>query len=153
REILLIVEEDPYYARMLVDLARDKGFKVVVTMRGSEALPLARQYHPTAVSLDVLLPDMPGWTVLSQLKQDPATRHIPVQIVTQDEDRLHGLARGAFAVITKPTTAEGLDSALSQIKDYAARRQKRLLVVADNATERLGIIELLGHDDIKIATA
>ena len=88
-------------------------------MRGAEALALAREYQPTAVSLDVFLPDMLGWTVLSQLKQDPATRHIPVQIVTLDEDRQHGLARGAFSFITKPTTTEGLEAALARIKDYA----------------------------------
>src|SRR5206468_360340 len=73
--ILLIVEDDPHYARILLDLSRDKGFKVIVAMRGEEALTLARQYQPTAVSLDVFLPDMLGWTVLSHLKQDPATRH------------------------------------------------------------------------------
>ena len=101
---LLIVEDDPHYARILVDLAHDKGFKVLVAMRGADALALARQFRPTAVSLDVFLPDMLGWTVLSQLKQDPETRHIPVQIVTLDEDRQHGLARGAFSFISKPTT-------------------------------------------------
>ena len=54
---------------------------------------------------------MLGWTVLSQLKQNPETRHIPVQMVTLDEDRQHGLARGAFSFVTKPTTAEGLQEA------------------------------------------
>jgi CheY-like chemotaxis protein len=96
---------------------------------------------------------MLGWTVLSQLKQDPTTRHIPVQIVTLDEDRQHGLARGAFAFLTKPTTTEGLETALSRIKDYSTPRRKRLLVVEDNAAEQLGITALLGHDDIDIATA
>jgi CheY-like chemotaxis protein/HAMP domain-containing protein len=150
--VLLIVEDDPHYARIMVDLARDHGLKVLVAARGAEALALARQYRPTAVSLDVFLPDMLGWTVLSQLKQDPATRHIPVQIVTLDEDRQHGLARGAFSFITKPTTTEGLKQALSRISDYARPRRKRLLVVEDNAAERLGITELLGHDDIDIVT-
>jgi CheY-like chemotaxis protein/HAMP domain-containing protein len=150
--VLLVVEDDPYYARVLVDLAHDKGFKVLVAMRGLEALTLARQFHPTAVSLDVFLPDMLGWTVLSQLKQDPATRHIPVQIVTLDEDRQHGLARGAFAFVTKPATVDGLESALSRIKDYATAPRKRLLVVEDNAAEQLSITELLGHGDIEIAT-
>src|SRR6202030_3800111 len=103
---LLIVEDDPHYARVMVDLARDRGFKVLVAMRGADALDLARQYQPTAVSLDVFLPDMLGWTVLSQLKQSPLTRHIPVQIITLDEDRQHGLARGAFSFVTKPTTTE-----------------------------------------------
>jgi CheY-like chemotaxis protein len=114
---------------------------------------MAREYHPTAVSLDVFLPDMLGWTVLSQLKHDPATRHIPVQMVTMDEDRQHGLARGAFAFVTKPTTPEGLEAALSRIKAYAAPRRKRLLVVEDNPAEQLSIRELLGHDDIEILVA
>src|ERR1700691_2024797 len=78
--VLLIVEDDPHYARVLRDLSRDKGFKVLVALRGAEALALAREYHPTAVSLDVFLPDMLGWTVLNHLKQDPSTRHIPVQM-------------------------------------------------------------------------
>ncbi len=150
--VLLIVEDDPHYARIMADLARDHGIKVLVAGRGTEALALARQYQPTAVSLDVFLPDMLGWTVLSQLKQNPTTRHIPVQIVTLDEDRQHGLARGAFSFITKPTTTEGLEEALSRITDYARPRRKRLLVVEDNPAERLSITELLGHDDIDIVT-
>jgi HAMP domain-containing protein/CheY-like chemotaxis protein/signal transduction histidine kinase len=148
--VLLIVEDDPHYARVLCDLSRDKGFKVLIANRGAEALALAQEYHPTAVSLDVFLPDMLGWTVLNHLKQDPATRHIPVQMLTLDEDRHHGLARGAFAFVTKPTTPEGLESALSRIKEYAAPRRKRLLVVEDNPAEQLSIKELLGYDDIDV---
>jgi CheY-like chemotaxis protein/signal transduction histidine kinase/HAMP domain-containing protein len=151
--VLLIVEDDPHYARVLCDLSRDKGFKVLVALRGTEALALAREFHPTAVSLDVFLPDMLGWTVLNHLKQDPATRHIPVQMLTLDEDRHHGLARGAFAFVTKPTSPEELDSALSRIKDYAAPRRKRLLIVEDNPAEQLSIRELLGSDDIDVTVA
>jgi HAMP domain-containing protein/CheY-like chemotaxis protein/signal transduction histidine kinase len=150
---LLIVEDDPHYARILVDLAHDTGLKVLVAMRGADALTLARQFRPTAVSLDVFLPDMLGWTVLSQLKQDPETRHIPVQIVTLDEDRQHGLARGAFSFISKPTTTEGLEAAIARITAYAAPRRKRLLIVEDNAAEQLSIKELLGHDDLDIVIA
>jgi HAMP domain-containing protein/CheY-like chemotaxis protein/signal transduction histidine kinase len=148
--VLLIVEDDPHYARVLVDLSHDKGFKVLVASRGTEALALAREFHPTAVSLDVFLPDMLGWTVLNHLKQDPTTRHIPVQMLTLDEDRHHGLARGAFAFVTKPTTTEGLESALLRIKEYAAPRRKRLLVVEDNTAEQLSIRELLGYDDVDV---
>jgi HAMP domain-containing protein/CheY-like chemotaxis protein/signal transduction histidine kinase len=151
--ILLIVEDDPHYARVLVDLARDKGFKVLVAARGAEALDLAKQYQPTAISLDVFLPDMLGWTVLSQLKHNPLTRHIPVQIITLDEDRQHALARGAFSFVNKPTTTEGVAAALAQIKEYAKPRRKRLLIVEDNAAEQMSIKELLGHDDIEIVTA
>jgi CheY-like chemotaxis protein/signal transduction histidine kinase/HAMP domain-containing protein len=148
--ILLIVEDDPHYARVLIDLARDKGFKVLVAARGTEALELAKQYQPAAVSLDVFLPDMLGWTVLSQLKHNPLTRHIPVQIITLDEDRQHALARGAFSFVNKPTTTEGVAAALSQIKEYAKPRRKRLLIVEDNAAEQMSIRELLDHDDIEI---
>ena len=90
--------------------------------------------------------------MLSQLKQNPTTRHIPVQILTLDEDRQHGLARGAFSFITKPTNKEGLEQALTRIKEYTSRRRRRLLVVEDNAAERLSITELLGHDDIEIVS-
>ena len=151
--ILLIVEDDPHYARIMVDLARDKGFKALLAMRGDDALNLAKQYQPTAVSLDVFLPDMLGWNVLSQLKQNPLTRHIPVQIVSLDEDRQHGLARGAFAFVNKPTTREGIDAALSRIKEFAEPRRRRLLVVEDNEAEQMSIRELLGHDDIEIVNA
>ena len=151
--VLLIVEDDPHYARVLVDLSHDKGFKVLVAMGGAEALALAHEFHPTAVSLDVFLPDMLGWTVLNHLKQDPATRHIPVQMLTLDEDRHHGLTRGAFAFVTKPTTTEGLESALDRIREYSKPRRKHLLVVEDNPAEQLSIRELLGHDDIDVSIA
>ncbi len=149
--VLLIVEDDPHYAQILCDLSRDKGFKVLVALRGAEALALAREFHPTAVSLDVFLPDMLGWTILNHLKQDPATRHIPVQMLTLDEDRHHGLARGAFAFVTKPTSPDELESALGRIKDYASPRRKRLLIVEDNPAEQMSIRELLGHDDIDVS--
>ncbi len=151
--ILLIVEDDPHYARVLADLAHDAGLKVLVAMRGADALALAREYQPTAVSLDVFLPDMLGWTVLSQLKQDPATRHIPVQIVTLDKDRQHGLARGAFSFVTKPSTTEDLKAAIGKITAFVKPRRRRLLVIEDNPAEQLGISELLGHDDIDVVTA
>ncbi|MFZ0067210.1 MAG: HAMP domain-containing protein, partial [Pseudolabrys sp.] len=151
--ILLIVEDDPHYARVLIDLAREKSFKVLVATRGADALELAKQYQPSAVSLDVFLPDMLGWSVLSQLKQNPLTRHIPVQIITLDEDKHHGLARGAFSFVTKPTTMEGVEAALHRIKEYSTPRRKRLLVVEDNLAEQMSIAELLGHDDVEIETA
>ena len=152
--ILLIVEDDPHYARILVDLARDKGFKVLVATRGADALDLAKQYQPTAVSLDVFLPDMLGWTVLSQLKQNPLTRHIPVQIITLDEDRQHGAgARRLLLRHQADDAAKASRTALAKIKEYAQPRRKRLLVVEDNAAEQMSIAELLGHDDIEIVTA
>ena len=113
-------------------------------------MTLAREYNPTAISLDVFLPDMLGWTVLNHLKQDSATRHIPVQMLTLDEDRHHGLSRGAFAFVTKPSTTEDLDAALTRIREYSQPRRKRLLVVEDNPAEQLSTRELLGYEDIDI---
>jgi CheY-like chemotaxis protein/signal transduction histidine kinase len=151
--ILLVVEDDVHYARILCDLARDTGFKVLMASSGSEALTLVREYRPTAVSLDVFLPDMLGWTVLNHLKQDPATRHIPVQMLTLDDDRRHGLSRGAFAFLTKPTDRSGLEAAFAKIKEYASPRRKRLLVVEDDPSEQFSIRELLGNDDIDVEVA
>ncbi len=151
--VILVVEDDPHYGRLLVDLIHERGLKVVLATRGAEALALAREIQPAAVSLDVFLPDMLGWAVLSQLKQDPATRHIPVQMLTLDEDRQHGLAAGAFSYTNKPTTIERLRNAIGRIAEYAEPRQRRLLVVEDNAAEQLSIAELLQHDDIEIVAA
>ncbi len=151
--VLLVIEDDPHYARILMDLAHDEGFKVVVAMRGDDALDLAAEYNPAAISLDIFLPDMLGWTVLSQLKQNPRTRHIPVQIITLDEDRQHGLARGAFSFVIKPTSAEGVQNALSKVRAYVQPRRKRLLVIEDNPAEQMSIEVLLGHSDIEIVNA
>ena len=138
---LLVVEDDPHYARVLADLARDQGFKVLVASRGTEALELAREFRPDAVSLDVFLPDMLGWTVLSHLKQDATLRHIPVQIVTLDENRQHGLSarrvllrhqaghhRGAglgdreAARVHQPATAGGCSSSRTTTSSAPASR-------------------------------
>jgi len=151
--LLLVVEDDAHYMRIMIDLAHEKGFKVVATTRGEDAVELAKQYQPTAISLDVFLPDMLGWNVLSHIKQNPLTRHIPVQIVTLDEDRQHALSRGAFAFVPKPTTPQGLSEALAKIKAYAQAPRRRLLVVEDNEAEQKSIGALLDHDDIEIVTA
>ncbi|TAJ97662.1 MAG: response regulator [Reyranella sp.] len=149
---LLIVEDDPNYAGIMVDAAHAVGLKAVVTSRGAEALDLALQYKPVAMSLDVFLPDMLGWNVLSQFKRTLETRHIPVQILTMDEDRQQGLSRGAFSYLSKPTSSEGLNAALARINDYVRPRRKRLLIAEDDEGERLSIATLLDHPDVEITT-
>jgi len=148
--VLLIIDDDPHYARVLLGLARDRGFKGIVADRGQTGLSLARKHLPTAITLDVFLPDMLGWTVLSNLKLDPATRHIPVQMLSVEEERQHGLSHGALSYLVKPATTEDLEHALDRIKTYVAPHVKRLLVVEDNHIERQSIVELLAHDDIEI---
>jgi CheY-like chemotaxis protein len=114
------------------------------------ALALAREFLPTAITLDVFLPDMLGWTVLNNLKLDPTTRHIPVQILSVEEERQHGLSHGAFSYLVKPATTEDLEIAFDRIKTYVTPHTKRLLVVEDNDIERQSIVTLLDHDDIEI---
>jgi len=148
--VLLIVDDDPHYARVLLGLARDKGFKGIVAQRGEAGLQLAREFRPTAITLDVFLPDMLGWTVLNNLKLDPSTRHIPVQMLSVEEERQHGLSHGAFSYLVKPATTEDLEHALDRIKSYVTPHRKRLLVVEDNDLERQSIVELLGYEDIEV---
>ena len=112
-----------------------------------------REYRPSAVTLDIFLPDMLGWTVLARLKQDPATRHIPVQVVTVEEERHHSIERGAFSYLAKPADNESIAAALQRIKEYTLPRVKKLLVVEDDDAERMSIEELIRHDDVAIDTA
>src|SRR3546814_542998 len=114
---------------------------------------MVRDYKPNAITLDIFLPDMLGWTVLARLKQDPTTRHIPVQVVTIEEERHHSIERGAFAYLAKPSNNETISAALQRIKEYTLPRVKKLLVVEDDAAERMGIEELIRHDDVDIDTA
>ena len=150
---VLIVEDEPSYARMLVEGAQAQGFKVLVAQNGADALSLARKYLPSAVTLDVFLPDMLGWTVLSQLKHDPTTRHIPVQVLTVEEERQYGLERGAFSFMTKPSTTEGLENVFRRISEFIEPRTRELLVIEDDAAEQMSIAALVGADDINITTA
>ncbi|MEO5596488.1 MAG: HAMP domain-containing protein [Lysobacteraceae bacterium] len=149
---LLVVEDDPSYATVLRDLGRSLGFKVLVAGRGSDALRLVRDYRPTAITLDIFLPDMLGWTVLARLKQDSDTRHIPVQILTIEEERHHSIERGAFSYLGKPSDTETIAAALERIKQFSLPRVKRLLVVEDDEAERMSIEELIRHEDVHIET-
>ncbi|MGY4514452.1 HAMP domain-containing protein/CheY-like chemotaxis protein/signal transduction histidine kinase [Lysobacter sp. HA18] len=149
---LLVVEDDPRYAAVMRDLARSRGFNVLVTNRGAEALRMVRDFKPSAISLDIFLPDMLGWTVLARLKQDASTRHIPVQIVTVEEDRHHSLERGAYSYVAKPSSPDLIGAALERMRDFTKTRVKKLLVVEDDAGERMSIEELIRHDDIEIVS-
>src|SRR5205085_3367483 len=113
--VLLIVEDDVTFARILVDLAHDHNLKALVALRGSSAMSLAREFKPGAITLDINLPDMAGWTMLDRLKHDPATRHIPVHVITGDENRRRGLALGAMTYLEKSITKENLSTAFDTI--------------------------------------
>jgi HAMP domain-containing protein/signal transduction histidine kinase/DNA-binding response OmpR family regulator len=147
---MLIVEDDTHYAQILLEMTRERGFKGIVADSGQAGLALAREYVPTAITLDVFLPDMLGWTLLNHLKRDLNTRHIPVQMLSVEEQRQHGLSHGAFSYLVKPATTADLEMSLDRLHTYVTPHAKRLLVVEDNDIERQSIVELLGHDDIEI---
>ncbi|QDL11507.1 hybrid sensor histidine kinase/response regulator [Brasilonema octagenarum UFV-E1] len=146
--ILLIIEDDINFARILLDMARQQEFKVIVAHNGSGGLALAQQFQPSAIILDIRLPGMDGWTVLDRLKHDPSTRHIPVHIMTVEEGRQRGLQLGAIAYMQKPISTEVLSEALSNIKGFVERPVKNLLIVEDDDNQRHSIMELIGNTDV-----
>jgi CheY-like chemotaxis protein len=150
--IILIVEDDAQYSRMLTEIARRRGFKTIVAATGAEALELAGAYQPSAISLDIFLPDMLGWGVLSHLKRNPITRHIPVQILSAEDDRQHGLANGAVAFLPKPTSSQELEKAFGKLEESMKAHKKRLLIIEDDPGEQVSIGALLEGDDVEIAS-
>jgi HAMP domain-containing protein/CheY-like chemotaxis protein/signal transduction histidine kinase len=146
--VMLIVEDDTAFATFLLEMARGNGFKGVVTGRGTSALSLASERKPDAITLDLGLPDINGWRILDRLKNDPNTRHIPVQIITVDDERERGLEQGALAFLTKPVEKQDLEKAFAEIKSYLDRPVKNLLLVEDDEVQRRSIMELLGNGDI-----
>jgi HAMP domain-containing protein/CheY-like chemotaxis protein/signal transduction histidine kinase len=148
--VVLIVENDPHFARILLDMAREKGFKALVAMDGEQGLELVREYRPDALTLDIDLPGIDGWTVLDRLKHAPETRHIPVHILSGVGQRQRGLRQGAVNYLEKPISKENLDAAFDRISTFLEEGVKRLLVVEDDPTQRQSIIELIGEGDVEI---
>ncbi|QDL06680.1 two-component system sensor histidine kinase/response regulator [Brasilonema octagenarum UFV-E1] len=147
--LLIIVEDDLMFARILLDMARQKGFKVILAHNGSTGLRLVQEFQPSAVILDIRLPEMDGWTVLDRLKHDPSVRHIPVHIMTVEEGRQRGLQQGAIAYLQKPVSNETLQQALTKMKGFVDRSVKNLLIVEDDSTQRYSIVELIGNGDVE----
>jgi CheY-like chemotaxis protein len=148
--VILIIEDDAAFARILVDVAHEVGFKALVSQHGEDALMTARKYRPNAITLDLTLPGMHGYAVLDRLKHDASTRHIPVQIVSLIEDMKRVLRLGAFGYQTKPTNRERLIEGIKQLKTFAERPRKKLLLVEDDTTLRGSMAELLAGKDLEI---
>ena len=106
------MEDDLAFARFLYDLAHEKGFKALVTARGADALALARELKPSAITLDISLPDVDGWRVLDRLKDDPATRHIPVYMISVADEPERALQQGALGFLPKPADKDALGERL-----------------------------------------
>ncbi|OQP56627.1 response regulator [Niastella populi] len=146
---ILIIEDDESFARILLDIARQKGYKGIMAHQGNTGLSLARYYRPDAIILDMKLPVLDGSEVLRLMKNDPDLRHIPVQIISGYDRRKEGLELGAFDFIRKPLTHEAVQGAFDRIEDFMNRKLKKLLVVEDNPQHNKAIRELIGNGDIK----
>ncbi|MBD2026796.1 HAMP domain-containing protein [Leptolyngbya sp. FACHB-711] len=147
---LLIVEDDLNFAGILLDLARQQGFKGLVATRGNVGLEMAQQLKPTAIMLDVRLPVLDGWMVLDRLKHHADTRHIPVHMMSVEEGLQRSLRQGAIAYLQKPVNSESLLNALASIKEFVERPMKNLLIVEDDDVQRQSLVELIGNSDVAI---
>ena len=130
--VILIVEDDVAFARALLDYTRKKGYKGVVSVRGDEALPLARQYHPLGILLDVQLPVKSGWEVMEELKSDPATKPIPVHMMSSHQVKTRSLAKGAIDFINKPVAFEKMGEIFEKIEQALSRHPRKVLIVEEN---------------------
>jgi HAMP domain-containing protein/signal transduction histidine kinase/DNA-binding response OmpR family regulator len=150
-QVLLIAENDLGFARILLDAARDKGFKGIVTSMGAAALALAREYKPAAITLDIHLPDIDGWRVLERLKNDMTTRHVPICVISTDESRERALASGALAFVAKPIkSGDVLEELLRIVSDFNRRSVKTVLVVDSDPARRGRILEGINADDVNV---
>ncbi|HMC55251.1 MAG TPA: response regulator, partial [Gemmatimonadaceae bacterium] len=148
--VVLVVENDANFAGILLDMAREKGFKGLVALDGETGIRTAHAYKPDAITLDIDLPGVDGWTVLDRLKHHPDTRHMPVHIISGVRERQAGLKAGAIAYLEKPVTKEALDDSFGKITNFIDQQVKRLLVVEDEDTQRDAMVELIAHEDVEI---
>ncbi|OBK81688.1 response regulator [Mycobacterium sp. 1164985.4] len=150
KPVLLIVEDDLTFAGLLADLAKEAGFDSFITSSGREALALAKERQPAAITLDIGLPDMAGWVVLDVLKHDLATRHIPVNVVSGSDDDGRGRRMGAIQTLQKPADVEDLRSMLTGTADFLKPGPRHVLVAEDDANQRQVVKQMIESDDIAI---
>ena len=149
-KVILIVEDDKNFAKILLDLSKTKGFKCIVAEDGFSGLQLIKKYMPSAVLLDLDLPDMSGLKMLDLLKYDSETRHIPVHIITGKEEREASLEKGAVSFLSKPVSIMDLDSIFTRIDDIMNERIKQVLVIEDDIHNQKAIYEMLKNKKIEI---
>jgi len=150
--VLLIVENDVGFARFLLDMAHEQLWKGLIATRGGDALSLVHRHLPAAITLDINLSDIDGWRVLARLKEDPATRHIPVYLITTEDERERGLRMGAIGALTKPLKSkEDLQEVLSRLTTFIEPRTRNLLIVNPDETQRNKMVELLAEDAVQIS--
>ncbi len=151
--VILIVEDDAAFARILIELVRKKGYRALFAGDGETGLTLATEFRPTGILLDVMLPGMDGFSVIERLKATHVTRHIPVHFISATEDHNRGLDLGAVGFLTKPVTRDALSAAFERLLHFAEGSIRRVLVVDDDAASRLAVRQLVGGKHVEISEA
>jgi CheY-like chemotaxis protein len=149
-KILLVIEDDPKFAKIVYDFAHKKSFKCLIAPDGQSGLALVKAHSPKAIILDLNLPDISGWEVLQRLKDEPETRHIPVHIISMEDEMLDAYRKGAMGYLTKPVSNEGLTQSFQNIEQFISKEVKSLLLVEDDTKARRAIKKLLGGSDLNI---
>jgi signal transduction histidine kinase/DNA-binding response OmpR family regulator/CHASE3 domain sensor protein len=152
-KVVLIIEDDLKFASILLKQAHEKGFKCLSAVTGEDGLAMALKYKPNAIILDLNLPGIKGESVLSELKDNPATRHIPVHIMSVNERSMETIRGGAIEYLMKPIDKKDLDDAFSRIESFVNRKMKNLLIIEDDQNSRKAIIKLIGNGDVKCLEA
>jgi CheY-like chemotaxis protein/signal transduction histidine kinase/CHASE3 domain sensor protein len=153
QRVILVVEDDPAFARIIYDLAHENGFRCLIATTAEEALAMASQYRPSAVVLDVGLPDQSGLSVLDRLKHDSRTRHIPVHVVSAHDYSRTALALGAVGYMIKPVKREELGHALAQLEARLEQRLRRVLIVEDDPVQLASLRKLLEVQQVETVGA
>jgi signal transduction histidine kinase/DNA-binding response OmpR family regulator len=148
---VLVIEDEPEFARILYGLAHDMEFRCLVALTAQEGLELAANGAPDAILLDIRLPDRSGLSVLQQLKDNPATRHIPVHVVSSQDNGGEALHLGAIGYALKPTSREQLEDVFRKLKDKSSQTIKRVLLVEDDERQRDSVVQLIADADVEIA--
>ena len=147
---VLVIEDEPEFARILFDLAHDLDYRCLVALTAGEGLELAAGQGPDAILLDIRLPDSSGLSVLQQLKDNPATRHIPVHVVSSMDNAGEALHLGAIGYALKPTSREQLEEVFRKLQQKSAQQIKRVLLVEDDERQRDSVVSLIADADVKI---
>jgi CheY-like chemotaxis protein len=152
-KVLLIVEDDPNFARALLEFGRKKGYKGVIAVRGDAAIALAKTYKPLGILLDLQLPVKSGWKVMDDLKKDPQTRHIPVHIMSSFAMKRESMLKGAIDFMTKSEAFENMDAIFSKIEQVLNNSPKKVLIIEDNSRHARALAYFLGNHNLRTEIA
>ena len=150
RRVVLVIDDNHDAADILQHSLVKSGYDVIQAFDGKEGIELARKMQPAAITLDVMMPGMDGWAVLTELKADPSLSHIPVIMVTMLQDRQLGFSLGASGFLTKPVDQAQLAALLTR---YCGSQKSRVLVVEDDAGNRELLVRMLEKDGYEVASA